>query len=151
MLRWLLASFHLLGLAIGLGSVWVRARALGGVPDPLCLRRALRADAWWGVAALLWIGTGLPRLLLGTEKPTAFYTGNHLFWLKLGLFTLIFALEVPPMIVLTGWRRALARGTSPRTELAPRFALTSRIQVALVVVMVFVATAMARGYGAAGH
>jgi putative membrane protein len=150
MLRWLLASVHLLAFGIGLGSIEVRARALSRLPDPPSLRRALSSDAWWGIAALLWVGTGLPRLFLGTEKPTAYYTANHLFWLKMGLFTVIFLLELRPMVTLTRWRRALARGEAPDTALAPRLARSSRIQIALVLGMLFVATAMARGYGAGG-
>ncbi|MBK6780539.1 MAG: DUF2214 family protein [Gemmatimonadetes bacterium] len=146
LLRWLLASLHLLGLGIGLGAIWVRSRALAGAPDPACVRRALRADAWWGVAALLWLGTGLPRLLLGLEKPVDSYFGGHIFWLKLGLFTLVFLLELGPMVGLTLWRIALKRGTPLDTRKAAQWATTGRVQVALVVVLVFVATAMARGF-----
>ena len=146
LLRWLLASLHLLGLGIGLGAIWVRSRALAGVPDPACVRRALRADAWWGIAALLWLGTGLPRLLLGLEKPADYYFGGRIFWLKLGLFTLVFLLELGPMVGLTLWRLALKRGTPPDTRKAARWAATGRVQLALVVVLVFVATAMARGF-----
>jgi putative membrane protein len=149
MLRWLLAAFHLLAFGIGLGAVWVRARALQGLPDPNCLRRVLRADAWWGVAALVWLATGLPRLLLSTEKPTAYYLGNHLFWLKMALFLLVVVLELGPMLALTRWRGALRRGQTADTTLAPRWALISRIEVGLVVLLLFVATAVARGYGIA--
>ena len=62
LVRWLLAAIHLLALGIGLGAVWVRARALRGSPDESALRRALTADGVWGLAALLWLSTGLWRL-----------------------------------------------------------------------------------------
>ena len=53
-LRWLLAAAHLLALGIGLGAVWARARAVGSRGLDLGgIKRALIADAWWGVAALL--------------------------------------------------------------------------------------------------
>jgi putative membrane protein len=148
MLRWLLASFHLLALGIGLGAIWVRARGLQGLPEPSCLRRVLRADVCWGLAALLWLGTGLPRLLIGTEKPTAYYLANHLFWLKLGLFGLVFLLELAPMVALGRWRSALRHGQTPDTSLAPRWAFISRVEVGLVLLILFIATATARGYGA---
>lgn len=147
MIRWLLASFHLLALGIGLGAIWVRGNALRGVPDPSCTRRVLRADIWWGIAALLWLGTGLARLLAGTEKPTAYYIANHLFWLKMAVFGLVFLLEIGPMVAFGRWRRALRHGQTPDTALAPRWALISRIQSGLVVLLIFIATAMARGYG----
>jgi len=146
MLRWLLASFHLLGLGVGLGAVWVRGRALGRAPDPDGIGRALRADAWWGVAALLWLGTGLPRLLLGSEKPTGYYLANHFFWLKLLLFLVVLLLELGPMIDLTRWRTALRRGQPPDTSRARRWATISRIEAILVLIIVFTATAVARGY-----
>ena len=147
-LRWLLASFHLLAFGIGLGAIWVRGRSLRSPHDPSAIRRALRADVWWGVAALLWLATGLPRLFLGLEKPTSYYLHNHVFWLKMSLFLLIFLFEMGPMITFGGWRRALRRGGTPDTSSAPRWAAVSRIQLVLLILLLFTATAVARGYGA---
>jgi putative membrane protein len=148
MLRWLLAAVHLLALGIGLGSVWVRARLLGGPTlDGLTLRRALAADAWWGVAALLWIGSGLWRLLAGTEKTTAYYLGSHIFWTKMALLAAILVLESRPIVTLTAWRRLIARGETPDLRAAPAIARTSYVQAVLVILMVLAATAMARGLG----
>jgi putative membrane protein len=145
MLRWLLAAFHLLALGIGLGAVWVRGRALRGPLDQTGLRRVFLADSVWGLAALLWIGTGLWRLLGETEKPTAYYLHNHAFVAKMGLLGLILLLELRPMIVLIRWRSRLALGNLPDTRAAPVLARISFVQAGLVVLMVFAATAMARG------
>jgi len=147
MLPWLLASFHLLAFGIGLGAIWVRARSLSSAQDLVSIRRALRADAWWGIAALLWLGTGLPRLLMGTEKATGYYLSNHVFWLKMAMFVVIFFLELGPIVTLGAWRGALRRGQAPDTRRAARFATTSRIQLVLLLLILFAATAMARGYG----
>lgn len=148
MLRWLLAAGHLLALGIGLGAVWVRARALASVvSDRAALPRALAADSAWGAAALLWVTTGLWRLFAGTEKPTQYYFGNHVFWTKMALFVVILALELRPMITLIRWRIALAKGGVPDLTPAPGLARISRVQAALVVLMVLAATAMARGLG----
>lgn len=146
-LAWLLASAHLLGLGIGLGAVWARARALRAVPGREALRSVFAADAWWAIAAGVWLSTGLARLLLGTEKPMAYYFQNHFFWTKLVLFLVILALEIPPMIGLIRWRRVVAKGDMPDTAKAGRWALTSDVQAWLVVLMVLAATAMARGLG----
>lgn len=148
MLRWLLATGHLLAFGIGLGAIWVRARSLRAVPDPAALARALRADAWWGIAALLWIGTGLPRLLLGTEKPTDYYLASHVFWLKMLLFLGILLLEIGPAVALTRWRLALRRHAMPDTALAGRWAAFSRAEFVLLLAMLFAATAVARTMGA---
>ena len=148
MLRWLLAAVHLLALGIGLGSVWGRARLLGAPTlDGPTLRRALAADAWWGVAAVLWVASGLWRLLASTEKPTAYYVGNHVFWTKMALFGAILVLESRPIVTLSVWRRQLARDETPDLRAAPGMARTSYVQAVLVILMVLAATAMARGLG----
>jgi len=148
LLRWLLAAIHLLALGIGLGAVWVRARALAAAPsDRTALARALAADSAWGIAALLWIGTGLWRLLAGTEKPTAYYLASHIFWTKMALLAAILVLEIRPMVTLVRWRLHLAQGTPPDFTPAPAIARISYVQAVLVVLMVLAATAMARGIG----
>jgi putative membrane protein len=146
-LRWLFAALHLLALGIGLGAVWARGRTLQGELDAAGLRRVLQADAWWGIAALLWIATGLTRAFGGLEKGTAYYVHNHLFWAKMVLLAVILVLELGPMLALIGWRRALARGERPDTSRASRFARISFVEAGLVVLMVLAATGMARGYG----
>jgi putative membrane protein len=153
MLRITLAVLHLLALGIGLGAIYTRARslnALGSAPD--ALRRAFVADAWWGVAALLWIGTGLWRALAGTEKASGYYWSNHVFLAKMGLLLVVLLLELVPMVALIGWRRAAAAGTLPAPELlvpkGRRLARISDVQTLLVVAIVVAAVLMARGYGA---
>jgi putative membrane protein len=128
--------------------VWARARLLGAPTlDGPTLRRALAADVWWGVAALLWVASGLWRLLASTEKPTAYYVGNHVFWTKMALFGAILVLESRPIVTLSIWRRQLARGETPDLSTAPGMARTSYVQAVLVILMVLAATAMARGLG----
>jgi putative membrane protein len=149
--RWLLAAAHLLALGIGLGAIWARARALrvaGRGTDPTALGRVFGADSWWGVAGLLWIGTGLWRLFAGTEKATGYYVGNHLFWTKMALLAILIALELVTVRSLARWRIAVARGERPAVGLASRLAPLSYLQLVLVILMLLAATGMARGLGA---
>ena len=145
--RWLLASLHLLALGVGLGAVWVRGRALRSRLDATGLRAVFQADAWWGFAAFLWISTGLWRVLAGVEKHTDYYLQNHFFLTKMALLAIILALEVRPMITLMAWRRVAGAGGQPVTTVAPTLARISFAQAGLVVLMVLLATAMARGLG----
>lgn len=147
-LRWTLAALHLLALGIGLGAVWARGVNLRTALTAPDLRRVFRADSAWGLAAVLWISTGLWRWLAGLEKTTEYYLHNHVFLTKMGLFLLIVALEISPMLTLIRWRRLTAAGQPVDTGAARRMATISFVQAALVVSMVFVATAMARGIGA---
>ncbi len=147
LVRWLFAALHLLGLGIGLGAVWARARALRGPLDIAGLRRVFYADGWWGGAAAIWISTGLVRLLAGLEKSMDYYLHNHVFWGKMALLLAILVLEVSPIVTLTRWRAQVRRGETPDTSSAGRMATISYVQVVLVVLMVLAATAMARGIG----
>ena len=162
MLRLTLAWLHLIALGIGLWAVLARGQALREaareIPGVGALRRAFLADAHWGVAALLWIGTGLWRYLGSTEKATAYYNANHIFLTKMALLVVILALEIWPMVTLIRWRVALGRpgagsggaGPSINSAAAARIATISYVQGLIVMVMVFTAVAMARGYGARG-
>jgi uncharacterized membrane protein len=144
----MLAWLHLLALAIGVGGVWSRARALRDSlrepENPGALRRALIGDAWWGVAAVLWIVTGVWRLFAATEKSTAYYLGNRAFLAKMGLLALVAALEIWPMTTLLRWRSHKAE---PNPRDAGRIEIISYVQCVLVLAMVFFAISMARGYG----
>lgn len=147
MLSAVVSSLHLLALAIGLPAVFVRGRALKGRLDADGLRRLLAADNVWGIAALLWIVTGLLRAFGGLEKGTEFYLRSPLFWTKLALFLAILLLEIRPMVTFIRWRVQLGRGGVVDTSVAPRLYTLNHIELALVVVMVFVASMMARGFG----
>lgn len=149
LIRWLFAAAHLLALGIGLGAVWARSGALRSTLDQAGIRRVLRADLWWGIAALLWLLTGVMRAFGGLEKGTDYYVANHLFWTKMGVFVTVVVLEIRLATTFGAWRRQLARGELPDTSRATGFASTSRVQAVLIVVMVLLATAMARGYGVA--
>jgi len=146
-IRWILAATHLLALGIGLGAIWARALALRSPLDGPGVRRVLHADTWWGIAAVLWIGTGVARAFAGFEKGTLYYTHNHYFWVKMGLLGSILLLEIIPIVTFIKWRTRLAKGEPIDAANASTLATTSFIQAALVVFMVLAATAMARGYG----
>jgi putative membrane protein len=69
---------------------------------------------------------------------------NHIFLAKMGMFVLVFALEIWPMLTLLRWRR----GMQPDAAAAKRISTVSYLECVLVIAMVFAAVAMARGYGA---
>ena len=130
--RAVVAAFHYLALGIGLGAVvarGLRLRALGRAPtDAAQLTPLFHADSLWGLAAALWLATGLLRAFAGLEKATAFYINNGFFYVKMALFLAVFALEITPMVTFIKWLVALtpsrvrsrARGrTSMATTLWP--------------------------------
>jgi len=140
----LLSAIHILTVGLGLGSIFARGRALSGPLDDAGWNRLLAADNAWGAAAALWISSGLARVFFGGKEP-AFYWGNGFFWIKMALFGAVFALEMTPMITFVRVRAARRRGAP-----LPRFSVDAyrRInatELALAVLIVFVAAFMARG------
>jgi len=141
----IVAALHYLALAIGLPAVFLRGRALKGTLDDAGFRRLFAADTAWGVAAALWVVTGVLRAFGGLEKGSAYYLQSHLFYVKMGFFLAIVALEIRPMLTLMRWRQARRRGSRVDTSRAPALFQVNHIQLGLAVVMAFVASAMARG------
>ncbi|HEX9421443.1 MAG TPA: DUF2214 family protein [Methylomirabilota bacterium] len=143
----IVSALHVLALALGLPSVYLRGRALKGPLDRDGLRRLLAADTVWGIAAGLWIATGLLRAFGGLEKGSQFYLQSPLFWTKMALFATVIILEIWPMVTFIGWRGALRRGETPDTSRARALYLVNHVEMGLVVLIVFVASFMARGFG----
>jgi len=143
----IVSALHVLALALGLPSVFLRGRALKGRLDGDGLRRLFAADTVWGIAATLWLVTGLLRAFGGLEKGAAFYLASRLFWLKMALFVVVVLLEIRPMVTLMRWRAVVRGGGTPDTSGARALYTLNHVELTLVVVIVFVASFMARGFG----
>jgi putative membrane protein len=143
----IVSALHVLALAIGLPAVYFRGRALRAPLGADGLRRLFAADAIWGAAAALWLATGLLRAFGGLEKGTAFYMASRLFWTKMALFVLILLLEIWPMLTFMRWRRQVGGGHPPDTSRARALYAVNHVEMAIVVLVVFVAAFMARGFG----
>lgn len=145
----LLSALHVLALGVGLGSVFLRGRylrALRAGPEPRALGGLFAADSFWGIAALLWLATGLARAFGNVEKAPEFYLRNGFFWIKMALFSSVVALEIWPMVTLIRWRIARRQGRPlPQFDRLSRLVLVDDVQTALVVAIPFAAAAMARG------
>jgi putative membrane protein len=151
MISSLVASLHFLALAMALGSIFMRGRyfkALSENPkNEADIKRLLAADNFWGVSALLLLVTGSLRTFAGLEKGTEFYLHNPLFHLKIGLFLLVFILEITPMMALIRLRMERKKGTwaGITVEKLKLYRKLNHYEANLVFVIVFVASAMARG------
>jgi putative membrane protein len=150
MLRVALSALHLLALAVGLQAVLQRAQWLTKPLTVDVVKRVLHADTEWGLAAFLWIGTGLWRYLGSSEKSSDYYEHNAFFLAKMAILVVVLLLEIKPMTTLIRWRIALGRGTAPAQlpgiAAVRSLSRVSAIQGILVVLMVLLAVAMARGY-----
>ncbi len=144
-LNQVIAALHLITLGIGYGFAWMRARQLAQVKTTADLNSVFFADNMYGIASVLWIGTGLWRAFGGLEKGTDYYLESNAFWIKMTLFGVLFLFEIYPMITLMKWRKKLKKEED--FSLAPT-RLLSRLtyaEVLLLTAMVFTAVMMARG------
>ena len=144
-----LSALHVLALALGLGAVFARGlrlRELRREPGSSeARRRLLVADNLWGLAALLWIVTGLGRAFGRLEKMPDFYLRNGFFWVKMALFAAVLALEIRPMVTFLRWRFAARGGTTPPPANLGTLIALNDAEVAIVCVIPFAAALMARG------
>lgn len=143
----LVSWLHLLGVALGLGSVVARGYFLRATPfTDLDRQRALHVDGVWGGAALLLLPTGMMRAFFGFEKGFDFYGHSALFWTKLTLATSLVAVELWPMVTLIKWRVAIAKGEPVDMSRARLFGAISYFEGAAIVVIMLLAAFMARGF-----
>jgi len=143
----IVSALHVLAMALGLSSVYLRGRALKRPLDDDGFARLFAADNLWGIAALLLLATGLLRAFGGLEKGSHVYLSSSLFWVKMALFLAVFLLEIRPMMTFLRWRAERRRGHRPDTTNARALYAATHIELALVVLIVFVASFMARGFG----
>lgn len=143
------ASLHFIALALGFTGLFVRGLELRSLNrgEKKDLNRLFLADNLWGVAALLWIGSGVMRAFGGMEKGTEYYLANHWFAAKLGLFAIVFLLEIWPMITFVRLRIKGAKHAGA-TDLKrfKKFQVMNDIQVVLVLLIPVFASLMARGH-----
>jgi putative membrane protein len=111
------------------------------------LMRLRWLDRAYGMAAIAIIVTGLLRFFFFAKGP-AFYVGNPVFWVKIGLFVLVALLSVPPTVHFV----KLGRSSAGRDAIIG--AVTYRrmrgfinAELAVVALIPLAATLMARGIG----
>ena len=144
-LRYIIATVHVLTFGLGAASIWMRASALRKLKDETGLNDVFFADNLWALAAFLWLLTGIWRAFGGLEKGSDFYLGNVAFLVKMSLFILVFVLELRPMITLIKWRSRQRKKERIDISVASSLARTSYIELLLLIPIVIMATAMARG------
>jgi putative membrane protein len=144
-IRYAIATIHILTFGLGFYSCWARANALRNLKDENGVKDVLSADNLWGIAAALWLFTGLWRAFGGLEKGSDYYLHNTAFIIKISLFALVFILEVKPMITFIRWRVLLRKKQPIDLSIAPTLARISYLELFLLIPIVAMATAMARG------
>jgi putative membrane protein len=114
------------------------------------VERLAKVDRIYGIAALAVLATGAVRIYLGA-KGQAWYWGNWLLHVKIGLFVLVALLSIPPSIRFARWRKALrASGALPAAEEVTKMRKLVMVQAHIIAVIPLAAAFLARGFGGPG-
>ena len=110
-------------------------------------RRLAGIDAVFFAAALAALATGLLRLFF-YAKGVGFYTGNPVFWAKMGLYVIIAGISIRPTRTFLRWKRAAAkRGAVPAGDEIAAARRLIHVELGLLALMPLMAVLMARGIG----
>ena len=116
---------------------------LAQIPDQATIRRLAFVDLAYGLVALAVVAAGIARVYFGL-KPWAFYSGNPVFWVKMGVGTLIGLVSIVPTVRFLRWRKRVTPLSSDEVVSTRRWVM---LEVALFVLLPVCAAAMARGIG----
>lgn len=148
MIDLLLSASHFL-LAFTLVAILAAQSALirpGVTASSLGL--AANLDRVYDSSAVLLLGVGFGRVYWGA-KGSSFYLSNPLFWARIGLFTIVAVLSIPPTLELIRWTKQLHIHTEflPSEEQIRRIQWWLGAEMCVLIFIPFVAAAMARGIG----
>ena len=102
-----------------------------------------KIDALYGISSILVVGAGL-LLWFVVGKSPEYYAGNHIFFTKIGLFTLVGLLSLYPTIFFFKNRK----GNMDDEVIMPKSIKTVIIiEFCILLIIPFLASAMAAGIG----
>ena len=142
------AYVHYLSFMLCFGALLLERFLLRPDPDRRTAITMVIVDVVYGIAALALLLSGIARVL-HFGQGTTFYTGNPLFWWKVGTYLAVGALSLYPTITYILWAIPLRKGELPKVSEA----LAGRLRLVLTVELVgfagipLMATLMARGVG----
>jgi putative membrane protein len=111
------------------------------------IERLVAVDRVYGIAAGAVFVTGLARIFLGA-KGGAYYGGNWLLWVKVGLFVAVGLMSIRPTLRFARWRKALrADGRLPAADEVRQVRRWVMQQAHVIPFIPLAAVFLARGYG----
>jgi putative membrane protein len=111
-------------------------------------RRLQRVDSIFGLAAGVVLVIGLLRVFF-FEKGAGYYFTDAFFLAKLSAFVIAALISIYPTVVFLSWSKALKQGVAP--DISPNKIRKTRMclmwELTAIVVILFCAPLMARGFG----
>lgn len=111
-------------------------------------RRLQRADIVFGIAATVVLIVGLLRVFF-FEKGPGYYFSDAFFVTKLTAFVVAGLISIYPTVMFLSWSKALKQGIAPdiSAEKVRRARMCLMWELTAIVVILFCAPLMARGFG----
>jgi putative membrane protein len=111
-------------------------------------RRLQRTDSVFGIAAGVVLTVGLLRVFY-FEKGSGYYFTDAFFLTKFAAFLLAAVISIYPTVLFLSWSKALKQGVAPDLSAAQvrRARLCLMWELTAIVVILFCAPLMARGFG----
>ena len=115
-------------------------------------RRLQRTDSIFGLAAVVLLIVGLLRVFF-FEKGAGYYFSNAFFLTKLTAFVVAAIISIYPTVLFLSWSKALKEGVAPdiSADRIRRARMCLMWELTAIVVILFCAPLMARGFGYFGH
>ena len=111
------------------------------------VERLVTVDRVYGIAAGAVFLTGFARIFLGA-KGGAYYGGNWLLWVKVGLFVAVGLMSIRPTLRFARWRKALRADASlPSADEVRQVRRWVMQQAHVIPFIPLAAVFLARGYG----
>lgn len=111
-------------------------------------RRLLRTDNIYGAAAGAVLVIGMLRVVY-FEKGPSYYWHDLFFIAKFSAFVIAALISIYPTMVYLTWSKGLKTGTAPEisADRTRRVRLCLMLELTLIVIILFSAALMARGFG----
>jgi putative membrane protein len=135
---------HFIGILVLASTLMVEHMQFKAEMSAATLKKVALIDLIYGVAAGVILVTGL-LLAFAVGKPSAFYTANPIFHVKVTLFVLIGLLSIHPTLFLLRHRNSTAASiTVPKS-----IVMVVRLEMLLLLIIPLLAVMMVRGIGLA--
>ncbi|WP_076419791.1 DUF2214 family protein [Colwellia sp. UCD-KL20] len=138
----LVRTLHFLGIFTLVSALVAEHLLISKQMDLKTFKKLVTVDGIYGLGAVMTLTGGL-LLWFVVGKPQEFYTANWVFHFKVTLFAVIGILSLFPTYYFLRNRKA----TAEFIEIPSYIVVILRVELALLVIMPFLATSMARGVG----
>jgi putative membrane protein len=144
----LLAYGHYFSILLVISSLVTELFVFGRILSAREMKILQRADAFYGIGAILVLITGFLRIYNFGKGPD-YYFSNAVFLAKLGIFIIVGLLSIYPTIVFLKWRKLKTAGEGIELDINQYKKIRHFIllETILVFMLPLLAALMARGIG----